>query len=258
MIPIPGLQLLSLAASVAAPSPWRVPAHWGHFLDWLDRPAADCTRRDALAYVDRLRQTNNPSSVAHHALAASGLRLADPRRAAHRRQPVRQPAPVGTRDRSINATVEQADAMLTAARGDRRRARSSPSWLTPAAVAATRSGHTRDVDLTSGVVRLPVSKTRARVVPLSDRAVVALGRWMRHRHWVPALRSHPSLWSLDDPAQLIRRACRRYSKGTISPHALRRFFATQWLARGGSESPPSLSLSLSLSLSHSSAKQRPR
>ena len=59
---------------------------------------------------------------------------------------------------------------------------------------------------------------------------------MRQRHGVPALRAHPSLWSLDDPAQLIRRACRRYSNGTISPHGLRRYFATQWLARAGSES----------------------
>jgi integrase len=35
---------------------------------------------------------------------------------------------------------------------------------------------------------------------------------------------------------LIRRVARRYSKGTISPHDVRRFFATEWLRRGGSES----------------------
>ena len=39
---------------------------WGHVLTWLDRQATGGTRRDALAYVERLRRTNEPSSVAHH------------------------------------------------------------------------------------------------------------------------------------------------------------------------------------------------
>jgi integrase len=204
------IDLWLCALRAAGRSPVTVAGHWhtwGHFLDWLDRPATDCTRRDALAYVERLRQTNKPWSVAHH---VRGLRagyswliqeelLTGANPFANLRLSVPQTV-------QSTPTVEEVDAMLAAARQDRR----ACAILTVLADTGCRRGElaaiTRDdVDVTSGVLRLPVSKTRARVVPLNDRAVVALGRWMRHRHCVPALRAHPSLWSLDDPAQLIPR-----------------------------------------------------
>ena len=75
-----------------------------------------------------------------------------------------------------------------------------------------------------------MSKTVVRTVPLTDRAVVALGRWLRLRGV-----GSGSLWSVQDPYQLVRRAVRQHSKGTLTPHALRRAFAVRWLSKGGSE-----------------------
>ena len=40
---------------------------------------------------------------------------------------------------------------------------------------------------------------------------------------------------MQDPYQLVRQVVRRHSKGTLTPHSLRRAFAVRWLARGGSE-----------------------
>ena len=67
-------------------------------------------------------------------------------------------------------------------------------------------------------------------MPLTDRCVVALGRWLRQRGT-----GSGSLWSVDAPYQLVRQAVRRHSKGTLTPHSLRRSFACAWLAKGGSE-----------------------
>lgn len=87
-----------------------------------------------------------------------------------------------------------------------------------------------DVDLHSGVLRLRVSKSRARTVPLDDRAVVALGRWMRQRGV-----GSGSLWSSGDPYQLIDNVMLRLSAGQWRSHAMRRYMATTWLRKGGSE-----------------------
>ena len=87
-----------------------------------------------------------------------------------------------------------------------------------------------DVDLTSGTVRFPVSKTVIRTVPLTDRAVVALGRWLRERGTGAG-----SLWRVSDPYGLVGKVVKRHSRGALSPHALRRAFAVAWLDKGGSE-----------------------
>jgi integrase len=89
--------------------------------------------------------------------------------------------------------------MLAAAKNDRR----ALAILVLLADSGCRRGElaaiTRaDVDLTSRVLHLRVSKSRARVVPLSDRAVVALGRWLRWR-----MRRQPR------PASGRTRACGR-------------------------------------------------
>jgi hypothetical protein len=95
----PDASLWLSALRAAGRSPVTVAGYqhaWQHFLDWLDRPATECTRRDALAYVEQLRPTNEPSSVAHHVRGLrAGYALDDPRGTAHRRQPFRQPPPVG-------------------------------------------------------------------------------------------------------------------------------------------------------------------
>ena len=87
-----------------------------------------------------------------------------------------------------------------------------------------------DVDLSSGVVNIRVSKSRARSVPLSDRCVVALARWLRQRGVASG-----RLWNSVDPYTLINAVCLRHSGGKLRCHALRRAFAVRWLERGGSE-----------------------
>jgi integrase len=87
-----------------------------------------------------------------------------------------------------------------------------------------------DVDLTSGSLHIRVSKTRPRTIPLSDRSVVVLSRWLRRRGVAAG-----SLWSVGDPYSLVKQCVRRHSGGAITPHQLRRAFAVRWLLAGGSE-----------------------
>jgi integrase len=86
------------------------------------------------------------------------------------------------------------------------------------------------VDIRSGVVTLTVSKTRPRIVPLTDRAVLAVTRWLRQRGV-----GHGSLWNSTDPYTVITNAMKRCSDGKITAHQLRRRFTVNWLLRGGSE-----------------------
>ena len=88
----------------------------------------------------------------------------------------------------------------------------------------------RDIDLDSGSVHFRVSKSRPRFVPLSDRAVVALARWLRQRGTAPG-----SLWKSQDPYSLITAVIKRRSHGTLTAHTLRRRFASNWLKQGLSE-----------------------
>lgn len=87
-----------------------------------------------------------------------------------------------------------------------------------------------DVDLPSGVVRFPVSKTRVRTVPMSDRLASALVRWVKVRGVGPG-----SLWKVSDTYGLVKVAVTKHSGGTASPHKFRRRFAVEWLRKGGSE-----------------------
>ena len=84
------------------------------------------------------------------------------------------------------------------------------------------------LDLRSGVIHFPESKTRIRSVPLSERAIVALGRWLRYRGT-----GQGSLWAVGDPYSLIKACCERH--GDASPHQFRRRFAVTWLQKGGTE-----------------------
>ena len=91
-----------------------------------------------------------------------------------------------------------------------------------------------DVDLRSGILHIRVSKTRARSVPLSDRAVAALGKWLFRRQQAPG--TGGGLWKSHDPYSLMVAVCKRHSNGVVTPHMMRRRFAVTWLAKGGSES----------------------
>jgi integrase len=121
--------------------------------------------------------------------------------------------------------------MLNRAKGNRR----DTALLTLLIDSGCRKGEIAaltltDIDLTSGVVRFPVSKTVARTVPLTDRAHLALSRWLRRRGTGPG-----SMWSVSDPYALVRQVVRRDSRGTLTPHSVRRYFTCSWLSRGGSE-----------------------
>lgn len=92
-----------------------------------------------------------------------------------------------------------------------------------------------DVDLSSGVITFVESKSKPRIVPLSDRAVVALGRWLRRRGTGAG-----SLWSsprapISRPYDLVRAVVNRHSEGRLNPHQLRRALACRWIEAGGSE-----------------------
>ena len=129
------------------------------------------------------------------------------------------------------ATVAEIKAMLASARRSRR----DHALLTVLADTGARRGEVAsvemgDVDLSSGMITYRVSKTTARTVPLSDRAIAALGRWLKYRGV-----GQGSLWSVGDPYSLVNAACLRHSGGKLRPHAMRRAFACTWLERGGSE-----------------------
>jgi integrase len=129
------------------------------------------------------------------------------------------------------ATDDEVRAMLSRAKGSRR----DYALLCLLVDTGCRKGEiaaltVKDFDLTSGVVHFPVSKTRARTVPLTHRAIGAVQRWMRYRGV-----GSGSLWSVGAPYQLVRQVVRRHSRGTLTPHGLRRRFAVAWLLKGGSE-----------------------
>jgi site-specific recombinase XerD len=87
-----------------------------------------------------------------------------------------------------------------------------------------------DIDLNGGTVHVRHSKTKPRVVPMTDRAHVAMARWLRQRGTAKG-----NLWNAADGPTMVNACVQRHSKGQLRPHAIRRRFATAWLERGGSE-----------------------
>ena len=87
-----------------------------------------------------------------------------------------------------------------------------------------------DIDFDNRLISFRVSKTRARVVPMHDDVVVALGRWMRARPSKPT-----GLWDSTCPYDLVDTVVYRASAGLWRSHSLRRYFAVNWMQRGGSE-----------------------
>lgn len=90
-----------------------------------------------------------------------------------------------------------------------------------------------DVDLASGIVTFPVSKSQPRIVPLSDRAHRAVGGYIRTL--TRSTSKKPGLWRSTDPSSVVRAVVGRHSNKTLTPHSLRRAFAVRWLRNGGSE-----------------------
>jgi site-specific recombinase XerD len=87
------------------------------------------------------------------------------------------------------------------------------------------------VDLNNRLLTIEQSKTRPRIVPMSERVATAVSRWLRRRGVRPG-----SLWAVEDPYSLVAKVIMRHSKNKLTAHQLRRAFATNWLRKGGSES----------------------
>ena len=123
---------------------------------------------------------------------------------------------------------DQIEAMLLSAKRSRRDSALLTLLVDTGArkgeIAALRCG---DIDVASGMVRFPVSKSMARTVPLSERSIAALGKWLRERGGAPG-----SLWAVANPYALVRQVVSRHSNGELTPHSLRRSFAVRALRRG--------------------------
>lgn len=99
-----------------------------------------------------------------------------------------------------------------------------------------------DVDLDQGILRVMGKGGRERVLPIGNKTVKALDRYLRKRTQHPKS-SAPWLWlghkgRLADSgiAQLVRRRGREAGLGDgVHPHQLRHSFAHGWLASGGTE-----------------------
>lgn len=131
-------------------------------------------------------------------------------------------------------TDEQLDAMLDGA------SRQERAILLTLADTGMRKGECAalefaDVSITAGTINVRISKTRPRVVPMSDRLVVTMSRWLRERGtkdgplWVSSRESQ-------DAYSWVRTVLDRRSGNTVTAHQLRRRFCVNWLLKGGSES----------------------
>jgi len=191
---------------------------------------ADLTRIEALAFTRHLTDTYKPGGVASRLKALRGFYSWCVREEIRSDNPFRGLTINVPDDPQPTATEDEITAMLDHARGHKR----DLALLTILADTGCRKGEiaaleVRDIDLSGGTVTFRVSKTKPRTVPLTDRAVIALGRYLRVR-----VDHTASLWCVTDPYSLIRAAVRRHGNG-LTPHTLRRAFAVSWLARGGSE-----------------------
>ena len=215
-------------------------ASYRHAVDklraWRPGDLTTLSRFEAIRFVQHLSDNYAPGGVASRVRslrAFFGWLVNEEFVAANPFARIRISVPV---EAKLTATEEDIDRMLARAKGNPR----DVALLTLLADTGCRKGEIAavtmaDLDWRSGVVRLPQSKTVIRTVPLTDRTVVALGRWLKIRGVGPG-----SLWSsrrapISDPYALVRKTVKRHSKGTLTPHALRRAFAVNWLGRGGSE-----------------------
>jgi site-specific recombinase XerD len=99
-----------------------------------------------------------------------------------------------------------------------------------------------DVDLDQGLLRVMGKGGRERVLPIGNRTIKALDRYLRARKrhqyagepwlWLSRRRGAFNSHSLYD---MIRRRSREAGLGDVHPHQLRHSFAHSWLSSGGQE-----------------------
>jgi integrase len=134
------------------------------------------------------------------------------------------------------ADGDQVERMLASAKRSRR----DTAICTLLADSGARRGEVAaitiaDLDLHSGVITLRESKSRARIIPISNRTLIALSRWLRERGV-----GQGSLWYSPthvgvNAYALVAEVVERHSKGALTCHSLRRRFAIEWMLKGGSE-----------------------
>lgn len=200
-----------------------------HLTSWRGQDITDLTRLEARSYLRTLTDTYAPGGVASRLKALRSFYSWCVREELATENPFRGLTVKVPDEAQPTATEEQIDAMLQSAKRNKR----DLALLTVLADTGCRKGEIaavefRDLDLTTGTITFRESKTKPRTVPLTDRAVIALARYLRGRGT-----SSGSLWSVGDPYSLVKAAVKRHS--TLTPHTLRRAFAVRWLANGGSE-----------------------
>ena len=144
-------------------------------------------------------------------------------------------------------TVEDVRAVLKVCSGKSFEDRRDQALILVLADGGTRATETvtlrlEDVDLNDGVLIVMGKGRRPRGVPIGNRTVAALDRYLRVR----ARRkdaARPELWlgprgPLTDSGvrQVLIRRSDQAGVPRLHPHALRHFFADSWLRAGGTES----------------------
>lgn len=210
---------------------------YGHIIrplaEWFERPLAEMTRADAALWVSYARERWTDGGVVTRLkciralfnwMVEEGIIPATPWRGLNVRVE-EKPMPTAT-DAQVEAMLAGADAqeralLLVLCDTGMRKMEASALELS-------------DISLTAGTIHIRVSKSRPRVVPMSDRLCIAMSRWLRRRGtrpgclWVPKRQSQ-------DAYSFVRTVLDNRSKGTVTAHQLRRRFACQWLLAGGSE-----------------------
>jgi integrase len=189
---------------------------------------SDLTRVEAFGYVQYLTDRYAPDGVASRVRSLRAFYGWLVKEELIDKNPMKGISVSVPREAKLTADEEAVSEMFASARGNRR----DLAMLTLLVDSGCRKGEiaalkAEHVDLASGMVRFPVSKSMPRTVPLSERSIAALGHWMRQRGDAPG-----SLWAVDNPYGLVRNIVSRHSKGTLTPHALRRAFAVRALRRG--------------------------
>lgn len=220
-------------------------AHVRHFLSWLgDRDLATVTRQDIEDYLDVWHAADGPAPgtirVRLSALKSFFAYLED--RGLADRNPAQRVKPPKSPKRPIEWLRQDEDnAVLECAATD---IEAIIVWLlrwTGLRVGEATSLRVSDVDLTAGTIRVRRSKSDAglRTIPIAPELEVEL------RRWLDTLK-HRGLYRSDAPllatchgtpmaSQFVWRVVKRVGERAevkISPHTLRRTFASHLLNKG--------------------------
>ena len=100
----------------------------------------------------------------------------------------------------------------------------------------------KDIDLRQGVARVVGKGRRERILPLGDKCIRAIDRYLRARRQRPQARSlalwlgHRGPLTPSGIAQMVRKRGRQAGLGdNLHPHVFRHSFASDWLHSGGTE-----------------------